>query len=133
MKRKNGSPATDAFTQRGPATPGLVQPKETAKMERRTDEFNHAKAKMTDDLKMIITDGEALLKTVANASEDSYAAARAKFAEQVTSARARLVEASRPVMKKARQADAYVHDSPWAVIGAAAALGLLIGLLASKR
>jgi ElaB/YqjD/DUF883 family membrane-anchored ribosome-binding protein len=26
-----------------------------------------------------------------------------------------------------------VHDSPWAVIGAAAALGLLIGFLASRR
>ncbi len=102
-------------------------------MEHRTDEFNRAKGKMADDLKMIVSDGEALLKTVAIASEDGYAAARARFAEQLTSVKAKLAEVSQPVMKKARQADDYVHGSPWAAIGAAAAVGLLIGFLAAKR
>jgi ElaB/YqjD/DUF883 family membrane-anchored ribosome-binding protein len=102
-------------------------------MERKTEEFNRAKGKVADDLKMIVSDGEALLKTVATASEDGYAAARAKFAEQVTGVKAKLVEVSRPVMQKARQADDYVHGSPWAVIGAAAVVGLLIGFLAAKR
>jgi ElaB/YqjD/DUF883 family membrane-anchored ribosome-binding protein len=102
-------------------------------MERTTQEFNRAKGKVADDLKMIVSDGEALLKTVANASEDGYAAARAKFAEQVTSMKAKLAEVSQPVMKKARQADDYVHDSPWTVIGAAVVFGVLIGILAAKR
>ena len=102
-------------------------------MEHRTDELNRAKSKVADDLKMIVSDGEALLKTVATASEDGYAAARAKFAEQLTSVKVKLAEVSRPVMKKARQADDYVHGSPWTVIGAAAVVGLLIGFLAAKR
>ena len=102
-------------------------------MEHRTDEFNRARSKMADDLKVIVSDGEALLKTVANASEDGYAAAQAKFAEQVAGVKANLAELSRPVMNKARQADDYVHGSPWNVIGAAAVLGLLIGFLAAKR
>jgi ElaB/YqjD/DUF883 family membrane-anchored ribosome-binding protein len=102
-------------------------------MEHRTEEFNRAKGKVADDLKMIVSDGEALLKTVANASEDSYAAARAKFAEQLTSVKAKLTEVSQPVMQKARQADDYVHGSPWTAIGAAAVLGVLIGFLAAKR
>jgi ElaB/YqjD/DUF883 family membrane-anchored ribosome-binding protein len=102
-------------------------------MEHRTDEFNRAKGKVADDVKMIVSDGEALLKSVTSASEDAYAAARAKFAEQAASVKAKLVEVSRPVMKRARQADDYVHGSPWTVIGAAAALGILIGFLAAKR
>jgi ElaB/YqjD/DUF883 family membrane-anchored ribosome-binding protein len=101
-------------------------------MERKTEEFNRAKSKVADDLKVIVSDGEALLKSVTSASEDGYAA-RAKFAEQVTSVKAKLAEVSQPVMKKARQADDYVHGSPWTVIGAAAVLGLLIGFLAAKR
>jgi ElaB/YqjD/DUF883 family membrane-anchored ribosome-binding protein len=111
----------------------MIQPKETAMMESRTNELNRAKGKVAEDSKMIVSDGETLLKTVTNASADGYAAARAKFAEQVTSVKTRLAEASRPVMKKARQADEYVHGNPWTVIGAAAALGLLIGFLARKR
>jgi ElaB/YqjD/DUF883 family membrane-anchored ribosome-binding protein len=102
-------------------------------MDRTTNEFNRAKGKVADDLKMIVSDGEALLKTVATASEDGYAAARAKFAEQVTGIKTKLAEVSQPVMSKARQADGYVHDSPWTVIGAAAVLGILIGILAAKR
>jgi ElaB/YqjD/DUF883 family membrane-anchored ribosome-binding protein len=102
-------------------------------MERTTQELNRAKSKVADDLKVIVSDGEALLKSVTNASEDGYAAARAKLAEQVASVKAKLAEVSRPVMKRARQADDYVHDSPWAVIGAVAVLGLLIGFLTAKR
>jgi ElaB/YqjD/DUF883 family membrane-anchored ribosome-binding protein len=37
------------------------------------------------------------------------------------------------VVHKARQADGYVHDSPWTAIGVAAAAGILIGFLAAKR
>jgi ElaB/YqjD/DUF883 family membrane-anchored ribosome-binding protein len=33
----------------------------------------------------------------------------------------------------AADADAYVHDKPWQSIGIAAGLGLLIGLLISRR
>ena len=102
-------------------------------MEHRTDEFDRAKGKVADDLKMVVRDGEALLNTVVAASEDGYVAARAKFAEQVTSVKAKLAQVSQPVMKKARQADDYVHGSPWTVIGAAAVVGLLIGFLAAKR
>jgi ElaB/YqjD/DUF883 family membrane-anchored ribosome-binding protein len=102
-------------------------------MEHRTNEVNRARSKMADDLKVIVSDGEALLKSVANASEDGYAAARAKLAEQVASVKAKLAEVSQPVMKKARQADDYVHGSPWTVVGAAAVLGILIGFLAAKR
>ena len=96
-------------------------------------EFNRAKGKITDDLKTIVSDGEELLKAAANASGEGFTAARAKFAERVTSAKARLADLSQPVVERARQADDYVHGSPWTAIGVVAAAGILIGLLAAKR
>jgi len=102
-------------------------------MEHAAREFNRAKGKMADDLKMIVNDGEELLKAAANASGEGFTAARAKFAEKVMSAKARLADASQPVVEKAGQADDYVRGSPWTVIGVAAAVGLLVGFLAAKR
>jgi ElaB/YqjD/DUF883 family membrane-anchored ribosome-binding protein len=96
-------------------------------------ELNRAKGKMADDLRMIVSDGEELLKAAANASGEGFTAARAKFAEQVVSAKAKLADVSQPVVERARQADDYVHGSPWTAIGAAAAIGMLIGFLAAKR
>jgi ElaB/YqjD/DUF883 family membrane-anchored ribosome-binding protein len=95
--------------------------------------FNRAKGKMANDLMMIVSDGEEMLKAAANASGEGFTAARAKFAEKVMSARAKLADASQPVIEKARQADDYVRGSPWTVIGVAAVAGMLIGFLAAKR
>jgi len=96
-------------------------------------DFNRAKGKMADDLKMIVSDGEDLLKAAANASGEGFTTARAKFAEKLMSAKVKLADVSQPVIEKARQADDYVHGSPWTAICVAAAAGMLIGLLAAKR
>jgi len=102
-------------------------------MEHAAVGFNRAKDKMTHDLKMIIGDGEDLLKAAANASGEGFAAARLKFAEQVMNVKAKLADASRPVIEGAGRADDYVKDNPWTAIGVAAAVGMLIGFLAAKR
>lgn len=102
-------------------------------MELRTGGFNQAKVKMADDLKMIVSDGEELLKAAANASGESLTAARAELAKKVVSAKAKLADVLQPVVHKARQADGYVHESPWTAIGVAAAAGILIGFLVAKR
>jgi ElaB/YqjD/DUF883 family membrane-anchored ribosome-binding protein len=107
------------------------------KMEQRTDEFNQAKGKMANDIKTVITDGEDLLKAAANVSGAGFAAARERIDEKLSSAKARLVDASRPAVDKARRtaaaANGYVHGNPWTVIGVAAAVGALIGFLAARR
>ena len=95
--------------------------------------FNRAKDKMAQDLKMIVSDGEDLLKAAANVSGEGFAAARAKFSEQVTNVKAKLADASQPVIAGARRADDLVQGNPWTAIGVAAAVGMLIGFLAAKR
>lgn len=102
-------------------------------MKNTASEFNRAKGKMADDLRMIVSDGEELLQAAASASGDGFTAARAKFAEKVTSAKAKLAEVAQPAVEKAGQADDYVHGSPWTAIGVAAAVGMVIGFLAAKR
>jgi ElaB/YqjD/DUF883 family membrane-anchored ribosome-binding protein len=82
---------------------------------------------------MIVSDGEELIRAAANASGAGFTAARAKFADRVMSAKAKLEDVSKPVVEKARQVDHYVHGSPWTAIGVAAAAGILIGFLAAKR
>lgn len=102
-------------------------------MEHAAVGFDRAKGKMAHDLKMIVSDGEDLLKAAASASGEGLAAAQAKFAKQVMSVKAKLADASQPVIDGARRADDYVQDNPWTAIGVAAAVGILIGFLAAKR
>src|SRR5512140_3662138 len=106
-------------------------------MEQRAVEFNQAKGRMANDIRTIITDGEDFLRAAANVSSAGWAAARGKFEEKLTSARAKLVDASQPAVDKARRtaaaANDYVHGSPWTMIGVGAAAGALIGFRAAKR
>jgi ElaB/YqjD/DUF883 family membrane-anchored ribosome-binding protein len=102
-------------------------------MEHVTREFNRARSRIADDLKTLVDDGQELLRATANASGERIAAVQAQFAEHALSARTRLAALSRPVVESARRVDDYVHGSPWIALGAAAAAGVFIGLLASKR
>ena len=102
-------------------------------MEHTAGDFNQAKGKMVDDLKMIVTDSEELLRAAASASGKNLSAVQATLAERMVGAKARIADLSQPVAIKARQANDYVHGSPWPVIGGAAAIGILIGYLASRR
>jgi len=85
----------------------------------------------------VIADSEDLLKAAAAVPGEGFAEARKAFEDKLQRARAALVDASQPVIAKAGQATAagkdYVRANPWTAIGAAAAAGLLIGLLAAKR
>ena len=106
-------------------------------MEQRTGEFNQAKGKLASDIKTVITDGEDLLKSAANASTAGIAVAREKFGEVLGSAKNKLADASRPAVDKARKtavaANSYVHGNPWRVLGIAVAASAVIGFLAAKR
>lgn len=106
-------------------------------MEQSTEAFNQVKGKMACDIKTVISDGEDLLKAAANVSSAGFAVAKEKIDEKLCSAKDRLVDASRPVVDKARRtavaANHYVHGNPWAVIGFAVAASALIGFLAARR
>ena len=111
--------------------------KDQIAMKQTAGEFNQVQSRMAGDIKAVIADGEELLKAAANVSGEGFAATRAKFEEKFRSAKASLADASRAAVGTARKTaaatDNYVHASPWTAIAVAAAAGLVIGFLATRR
>jgi ElaB/YqjD/DUF883 family membrane-anchored ribosome-binding protein len=100
-------------------------------------EFDRAGGRIAADFRAMIADSEDLLRAAATMSGDGLAAARVKFEEKVSRAKAALADASQPMLDKSREtaaaANVYVHDNPWSAVAVAAAAGLLVGFLAAKR
>ena len=95
------------------------------------------KEKLVDDLKIVIADAEVLLRATASQAGEKISAAREKVQDSLDRARAGLGNIEEVVidtgMQAARATDDYVQANPWRAVGIAAAVGLVIGLLISKR
>lgn len=98
---------------------------------------NVSTQKIMEDLSMVVTDAEELLKATASQTGERIIAARAKAEESLKVAKVRLADAQEAMLDKAKvaakEADAYVHENPWKAAGIAAAAGVLIGALISRR
>lgn len=95
------------------------------------------KQKLMDDLRMVVTDAEELLKATANQTGERIAAARVKAEESLKAAKARIAEVQVAMMAKTKEAakvtDEYVHEHPWSSVSIAAVAGFFIGILVSRR
>lgn len=96
-----------------------------------------AKDKLVTDLKGVVADAEELLQETANVGGEKMGALRARLRERLMTARHKLAEAEDAAVERAKAAaratDDYVHDHPWKAVGAAAGVGLIIGLLIGRR
>ena len=83
------------------------------------------------DLYAVARDAEALLKATADVTNDRVQEARARTEKTVRVAMDTLASdrLRGQVRRAAETTDEYVRERPWAMIGAAAGVGLLIGLL----
>jgi ElaB/YqjD/DUF883 family membrane-anchored ribosome-binding protein len=92
---------------------------------------------LVTDLKAVMTDAEALLKATSTQTGDRIQEVRARAEKSLRDARVRLGEVEEQALRRAREmADAteeYVRDNPWRSVGVAAGVGLLLGLLISRR
>lgn len=102
-----------------------------------TDTIQISKDKLVADLKVVITDAEELLSATAHQTGDAIAALRERMQENLRNARHKLVGLEDDVRIKAREAchatNHYVHEHPWTAIGVATGVGLLVGMLISRR
>ncbi len=102
-----------------------------------TSPVDVSKEKLMEDLRVVVADAEELLKATANQTGERIAAARAKAEDSLQAAKARLSNAQMSVMEKTRAVatatDEYVHVNPWQAIGIAAAVGVLLGAIISRR
>ena len=99
--------------------------------------FESRKEEPAKDLKGLVSDADDLLKEVAHSTALGFAAARSNVEGRLGEARSRLDDARVSALQKARgAADAtheYVRDNPGKAIGVAAAAGVIIGFLLSRR
>ncbi|MEO8855784.1 MAG: DUF883 family protein [Burkholderiaceae bacterium] len=92
---------------------------------------------IVSNMKSTIADAEDMLKETADQVGEKYARIRARMQERLRDARERLADAEEALVYKSRAAvratDDYVHESPWAAIGIAAGVGVLIGMAIARR
>ncbi len=95
------------------------------------------KQQLINDFKVVVADAEALLKATAGQGGEAVAALRAKTEASLAEAKAKIADAQAALLVRtkaaARATDEYVHTHPWQSIGAAAGVGVVIGLLIGRR
>lgn len=95
------------------------------------------KEKLIADFKVVVADAEALLKATANDAGEKVVAARERIQGHLSDAKVQLAQAEAAIVDKTKQAarvtDQYVHDNPWKAVGISACVGLVIGVLISRR
>jgi len=95
------------------------------------------KEKLVADLKVVVADAEELLRATASQAGEKVSAARERIQASLATAKVKLNDAERALLDKTKEAakatDEYVHEHPWHAVGVAAAIGVVLGMLISRR
>lgn len=96
-----------------------------------------SKDKLISDMKVVMADADELLRATTSQAGDKVSELRGKIQNSLANARTSLADAQAAAVEKAKEvghaADDYVHANPWRSVGIAAGVGLVIGLLISRR
>lgn len=95
------------------------------------------KDKLMADLRVVVNDAEELLRLGAEQTGASAIEWRTRVEARLAKAKLSLADLQETAVAKAKAAghaaDDYVHEKPWKAIGAAAGMGLVVGLLIGRR
>ncbi|KQV96079.1 MULTISPECIES: DUF883 family protein [unclassified Roseateles] len=98
---------------------------------------SQAKEKLASDFRAVMEDIDALMTATTNKADGEVKALRARIQDRLSGAKDKLLDAQHEALQRAKDAavatDDYVHANPWQAIGAAAAVGLAIGVLIGRR
>lgn len=93
--------------------------------------------KLMQDMRVVVTDAEDLLKATAGQTGERIEKIRAKAEESLRAARNRMQIAGTALQETATDAvgtvDEQVHRNPWTAVGIAAGVGLVLGILLGRR
>jgi ElaB/YqjD/DUF883 family membrane-anchored ribosome-binding protein len=96
-----------------------------------------ARDQLMNDLKSVITDAEAWLRHGGHLTGEEFQAAKARFEQTLSSAKADLMRLEQAVVEKTKEAakatDDFVQENPWKAVGIGAAVGLVVGVLIARR
>ena len=95
------------------------------------------KDKLMSDLRVVISDAEELLRMTADEAGEGAADLRGRVQATMNHAKIELIHLQEAAVAKVKAAghatDEFVHENPWKSIGIAAGVGLVVGLLVSRR
>ncbi len=95
------------------------------------------RAQLVAEFKTVIADAEALIKATAHQGGEKVDQLRSQAESSLASAKERIEGLHEDLVDKGREAvkttDEYVQENPWKAVGIAAGVGLVIGLLVSRR
>ena len=104
---------------------------------RESANFDHNRAKLLADLKVLVADADKLIREAAGASTEQFAALQTRMEAKLIDARLKLARAGSVAGDKARQAtaaaQAYARARPWQTAGVLIAAGAILGLVMSRR
>jgi ElaB/YqjD/DUF883 family membrane-anchored ribosome-binding protein len=89
--------------------------------------------KVMQDLKALVHDGEQMLKAGAGELGEKSHALRAKMQSTIESAKATCQRLEEKAAAGAKAADKAIREHPYQAVGIAFGLGLLIGVLATRK
>ncbi|KQY85703.1 MULTISPECIES: YqjD family protein [Roseateles] len=96
-----------------------------------------AKEKLAADFRAVMDDIDALMTATTNKADGEAKALRSRIRDRLDGAKDKLLDAQHETVQRAKEAatatDDYVHANPWQAIGAAAAVGLALGVLIGRR
>ncbi len=102
-----------------------------------TAETQEARDQLIDDFKKVIGDAEELLKVTANETGGKIGAVRERAEANLREARRKLQVMENDLITQTKAAakatDLLVHENPWQAVAIAAGVGLLFGMLSSRR
>lgn len=98
---------------------------------------NLNRERLHEELRKFIAEAEDLVRAVGKHGGEELEDAKARFEQKLKMAKLEMEMAEVALMGRAREAvkatDRFVHENPWKTAGIAAAIGLLAGMLLSKR
>ena len=93
--------------------------------------------KLMNDLRVVIADAGELLRMTSDEAGETAIDIRSRIQTRMNQAKADLMILQESAIAKAKAAgdatDEFVHENPWKSMGIAGAVGLLLGLLISRR
>ncbi|HXU52158.1 MAG TPA: DUF883 family protein [Casimicrobiaceae bacterium] len=100
-------------------------------------DIERTRDQLVDDFAAVLSEAEDMLKKASQETGDRARDLRAQVEAKLLAAKLRLQEMQGDAVDRARDAaratDDYVHDNPWQAVGAAAAVGFVVGMLMTRR
>jgi len=100
---------------------------------RSAEEIEISTEKLLHDLKVVVHDGEELLKAGARDLSERGMAARERLTSALETAKETRRKLEERAVASARTADEIVREYPYQAVGAAFMIGLLVGVVLSRK